>query len=218
MRFLTQLDRHRLAGAVMLIVLPLALLFANTALAQTGVSGQGTGASVSAPAGSQSFATATLPANGGFSNADLATASMAGLLTASTLTTMTSGMCDEARSSSQTSSTASSVSLMNGLVTARSVVAMVSSWTGGGSAGSDAAGSTFAELTVNGVAVGDSPAPNTRIDVPGGYVVLNEQTALGNSVTSSGMTVNMIRVVLTDPVTGVQTSVTVGSATSQASM
>ena len=42
-----------------------------------------------------------------------------------------------------------------------------------------------------------TPAPNTRIDLPGvGYVVLNEQTVSGDGVTTSGITVNMIHVVL----------------------
>ena len=41
------------------------------------------------------------------------------------------------------------------------------------------------------------PAPNTRMDLPGvGYVVFNEQIPTGDGVTSSGITVNMIHVVL----------------------
>ena len=56
---------------------------------------------------------------------------------------------------------------------------------------------------VNGVSV-DDPAPNTRLDLPGvGYVVLNEQVP-----TSGGITVNMIHVVLQQPVLGVLGGVT----------
>ena len=46
-------------------------------------------------------------------------------------------------------------------------------------------------------------APNTQIALAGvGYVVLNEQIPAGNGVTSSGITVNMIHVVLQSVSTG----------------
>ena len=70
---------------------------------------------------------------------------------------------------------------------------------------------------MNGVQVSD-PAPNTRMDLPGvGYVVLNEQIPTGDGVTSSGITVNMIHVVLQQVgLGGVQTTgnIVVGSASS----
>ncbi|HEV8510662.1 MAG TPA: choice-of-anchor P family protein, partial [Gemmatimonadales bacterium] len=54
-----------------------------------------------------------------------------------------------------------------------------------------------ANLVVNGVELSD-PAPNTLMDLPGvGYVVLNEQIPTGD-----GITVNMIHVVLQQPVLG----------------
>jgi hypothetical protein len=41
-----------------------------------------------------------------------------------------------------------------------------------------------------------TPAPNTRIALPGvGYAILNEQS-ITNSATASGITVNMIHLVL----------------------
>jgi len=50
---------------------------------------------------------------------------------------------------------------------------------------------------VNGVAISSDVAPNTRLDLPGvGYAVLNEQSLTGDGVSSSGITVNMIHVVL----------------------
>src|SRR5437763_10426769 len=64
---------------------------------------------------------------------------------------------------------------------------------------SDAAGSTFTNLTVAGQSFsGDQAvAPNTNVSLPGvGYVVLNEQIPTGDGVTSSGMTVNMVHVYL----------------------
>jgi hypothetical protein len=71
---------------------------------------------------------------------------------------------------------------------------------------------------VNGIAVGDSPAPNQQIALPGvGTVTLNEQTPRGNGQTTSGLTVNMIHVRLTDLLTGAQTGeIIVGNAQSDA--
>jgi len=90
------------------------------------------------------------------------------------------------------SATLESVSILNGLITADGIVAMASSTIDN----SNAEGSSLANLVVNGVQVSD-PAPNTRMDLPGvGYVVFNEQIPTGDGVTSSGITVNMIHVVL----------------------
>ena len=79
---------------------------------------------------------------------------------------------------------------------------------------------------VNGVSV-DDPAPNTTMALPGvGYVILNEQIPTGDGVTTAGMTVNMIHVVLQQPILGLlgqvigyQTvgDIIVGSATSSVS-
>jgi hypothetical protein len=70
---------------------------------------------------------------------------------------------------------------------------------------------------VNGVPLGSGdylPAPNTRVDLPGvGYAVLNEQIASG----ASGITVNMIHVVLRNALTGLTTGeIIVASASSSA--
>jgi hypothetical protein len=78
---------------------------------------------------------------------------------------------------------------------------------------SDAAGSGFSNLVVNGVGM-SAPAPNTSVALPGvGYAVLNEQIA-----TAGGLQVNMIRVVLQQPTLlgGYQTlgSIIIGSASS----
>jgi hypothetical protein len=55
-----------------------------------------------------------------------------------------------------------------------------------------------------------SPAPNTRRSLPGvGYVVLNERAATG-----TGLTVNMIHVVLQDFLGRQTGEIIVGSATS----
>ena len=80
------------------------------------------------------------------------------------------------------------------------------------------AGSGFAGLLVNGIAVGDSPPPNQQIALPGiGTVTVNEQTPRGNGQTTSGLTVNMIHVRLIDFLTGAPTGeIVVGSAQSDA--
>ncbi len=88
---------------------------------------------------------------------------------------------------------------------------------------SNALGSTLADLVVNGVRLtsGDGTvAPNTRVALPGvGYVVLNEQLPSGDGVHSSGLTVNLIHVVLQNALTGTRTGeIVVGSATSSATL
>jgi hypothetical protein len=65
-------------------------------------------------------------------------------------------------------------------------------------------GATFSGLTVAGVAIEDSPPPNTEILVPGvGLVILNEQIETGDNRTHSSLTVNAIHVILLDGLTPV---------------
>src|SRR6266566_678751 len=100
----------------------------------------------------------------------------------------------------QSTASAASVNILNGLITADEVLANVTSSAGQSGAFSNADGSTFTNLAIAGVGSlsGDSPvAPNTNISLPGvGFVVLNEQIPSGDGVTSSGLTVNMIHVYL----------------------
>lgn len=132
--------------------------------------------------------------------------------------TVTGGLAEDGASAQSIASVAD-IELLGGVIVAKEVVAMATSGRDGSSARSDANGSTFEDLVVNGVAVtsGDETvAPNTRIDLPGvGYVVLNEQVRSGDGSTSSGITVTMIRVALTDALTGAQVGeIVVGSASS----
>jgi hypothetical protein len=185
----------------------------------SGVSGQGYAALVTLPTGTQQLAGAALPAEGGMANADLDNAAVANTFTASTLTSITTGMADVAGASAQTTAEAADVNILNGLITARQVLAVAASYGDQQSAASEAGGSMLLGVVVNGVplAADDAtPAPNTRMDLPGvGYVVLNEQTVTGDGVSSSSMTVNMIHVYLQDALTGVTTGeIVVGSAQS----
>jgi len=182
------------------------------------VSGQGYAAVVNLATGTQQFAGAALPAEGGMVDADVDAAAVASTLTASTLNAITTGMADSAVGSAQTSAEAADVSILNGLITARQVLGVAASYVNQQAAGSGADGSALLDLVVNGVSFAGTPPPNTRIDLAGvGYVVLNEQTPTGNGVTASGISVNMIHVVLRNALTGLTTGeIIVGSATSAA--
>lgn len=188
-------------------------LSAGVLRAQTSVSGQAFGASVRTPVTFLQSGQVTLPAGGGFAAADVDAVS-ALEVSVDALTTMTSGATDIQASTAQSTAHLQNVNILNGLITAQTVIAATSSWVSG-SAGRNALGSSFTNLTVNGVPLGSGdylPAPNTRIDLPGvGFAVLNEQIASG----ASGIRVNMIRVVLRDALTGIPTGeIIVASASS----
>ncbi|HET7201091.1 MAG TPA: choice-of-anchor P family protein, partial [Burkholderiales bacterium] len=140
--------------------------------------------------------------------------------TAQTLAGTTSGAIGDA-AAAQSVATVFNVNLLNGLITASSLTAAVSSTSDGVQATSNALGSTLADLVVNGVRFtsGDGTvAPNTSVTLPGvGYAVLNEQLPSGDGVHTSGLTVNLIHVVLLNALTGTRTGeIVVGSATSSA--
>jgi hypothetical protein len=167
------------------------------------------GVAVSTAMINQQSASAVAPAEGGMSQAEAGDVTVASLVTARDAAAIASGFSDAAHSDAVSKATLGSVSILGGVITADGIVAMASSTPGQ----SDASGSGFSNLAVNGVAMSD-PAPNTRVALPGaGYVVLNERIA-----TAGGMQVNMIRVVLQQPTLlgGYQTigSIIVGSASS----
>lgn len=165
-------------------------------------------------------AAATLPATGGIAAADLDYTNQPGALTSGWVSTASTGVSSTPTASSQSTAALDFVSVLNGLISAETVIAVASSYASGSQAGSDADGSTFTNLVVNGVQVvaGDAAvAPNTRVALPGvGYVILNEQAASGDGAKSSGLTVNMIHVVLQDALTGLTTGeIIIGSASSR---
>ena len=158
---------------------------------------------------------AQLPGDGSMATDNSPNVSVDGLAGADNLFAMATG----GDGSAEGNSTLENVSLLNGLITANSVVALASSWLTNLGASSNASGSQLDNLVVNGVSYSSGVAPNTRVSLPGtGYVVLNEQQRTGDGINSSGITVNMIHVVLVDALTGVKTGeIVVGSATSQVS-
>jgi len=223
--------------ATLTLFIGCAALLAPVAQAQS-VSGQAYGAWVQSPLGTQQSALAVLPegtASDGAMVDDAADGmSVPGTLTTEALTGTTSGAIGDA-AAAQSVATVFTVNLLNGLITASSLTATVSSTSNGAQATSNALGSTLADLVVNGVQVtsGDGAiAPNTRMNLAGvGYVVLNEQLLTGDGVRSSGLTVNLIHVYLQSVtgggctplgcVPGVPTTageIIVGSATSNAVM
>jgi hypothetical protein len=192
------------------LILP-ALLLPATALGQMqqrAATAQAFGVSVSTALVNQKTPSAVAPAEGGMAQNDAADVSIPSLVTAENAYAIASGWSDGPYSDAVGTATLGSVNILNGLITATGVVALATST----AEGSDAYGSSLANLVVNGVAL-SAPAPNTRVDLPGvGYVVLNEQIA-----TASGITVNMIHVVLErSGLLGTQTlgEIIVGSASS----
>jgi len=156
-------------------------LSAGALQAQTPVSGQALGAAVRTPATNLQSGQVTLPSEGGFVAADVDALSAPEVMV-DALTTMTSGATDTQASTAQSTAHLENVNVLNGVITAETVIAATSSWVSG-AAGWNAEGSSFTNLTVNGVPLGSGdylPAPNTRVDLLGvGYAVLNEQIASG---------------------------------------
>src|SRR5713101_7534381 len=131
-----------------------------------------------------------------------------------TLEVVTTGSIGPATATAQSSATVEQANLLNGVVRAEAVVAMSSSTANGSTASSTGEGSTLIGLSINGSATVDvTPSPNTTIPIPGGAVILNEQTFEGDGVHTRALTVNMIHVVLKEPLTGtITTDIVVSSA------
>ena len=210
-------------STILLIGVTLAL--APAAGAQS-VGGKAYGAFVRSPLGTQQSAVAVFPpvtaVDGAMADGDADGVSVPRTISTDALTGTTSGSIGDA-AAAQSVTTVFNVNLLNGLITASSLTATVSSTSNGAQATSNALGSTLADLVVNGVQLtsGDaSIAPNTRVTLPGvGYVVLNEQLPTGDGVRTTGLTVNLIHIVLQNALTGLQTGeLIVGSATSSAAM
>ncbi len=144
-----------------------------------------------------------LPPDGGMVSDRLLGIAVPNAAASTTLEVVTTGSIGPSTATAQSSATAEGVDLLNGLVTARVVVAMSSSTARGSTATSDAEGSSLIGFSINGSSPTDvTPSPNTRISLPGVTVILNEQIASGDGVHTSALTVNMIHVVLNDPLTG----------------
>lgn len=184
------------------------------------VSGHAVAASAATPFGTlASTPLATLVTTGGMSNGDNAGVDVLGVLKTQALNAITTGVVGENASSAQSMATASDISILNGVITARDVVAVATSASNGLKATSSGAGSTIVDLVVRGVPMGVlSPQPNTTIEVPTvGTIVLNEQVVSGGGVTDRGIDLTMIHVILRNAVTGVKIGdIAIGNASSYA--
>ena len=209
------IDNFRRAILAVGLVLPMSWT-AGSVAAQTARS---FGVKVSTPTLNQTAASAVLPPGGDQAQNSGQSIAIGGLATAQDAFAIVNGDADPTYGSTAVSSaTLGAVNLLSGLITADGVVAVASSWIGSDATGSDGEGSSLANLVVNGMSV-DDPGPNTTLALPGvGYVILNEQIPTGDGVTTTGITVNMIHVVLQNALTGVKTGeIIVGSATSSVS-
>ena len=213
-----RIDTFRGAIRLLGLVLPMAVLASSA-------QGQAFGVAVNTATVNQKLAYVALPMGESMASNQNQSASVPGLVTAQDLFAIVTGDGDPSDGPTAVSSaTLGVVSLLNGLITADGIVAMASSSIGDAGANSNAAGSSLANLVIGGSEISD-PAPNTRVNLPGvGYVLLNEQRPSGDGVTTSGMTVNMIHVVLQQPILGLLGQITgyrtvgdivVGSATSK---
>lgn len=207
------------AGVVVLAFLVLPSRDTTLAQSSNSVGGQAYGAFVQTSLGSLAESpVATLDPTAGIADASAASIGVPGVVAATSLGSITTGVVGENAASAQSSSTLQTVNILDGLITADAVAGLASSASNGVAATSNGAGSQFVNLLVNGIAVGDSPEPNRQIALPGvGTVTLNEQTVRGDGQTASGLTVNMIHVTLTNALTGAKTGeIIVGSARSDA--
>jgi len=185
------------------------------------VAAQGAAATVSTVSAMQQVATAALTDTGGMADSEVASVAVPNTLTAGGLASITTGQVDVALASATTTAEAADVSVLGGVITAQSVLAVATSYANGTAATSESSGSTLVGLVVNGTSYGDvAPAPNTQIALPGvGMLVLNEQIPAGDGVHTTGLTVNMIHVYLTDPALGTPAGdIVVGTAKTAATL
>jgi hypothetical protein len=91
------------------------------------------------------------------------------------------------------------VSLLDGQVSADTVLAVTRTRADTNSARSDIDGSRFVDLTINGQPIGSNPSQGRRINLDGlGYVILKQVERGGDGRNSSSVALNMITVVVTD--------------------
>jgi hypothetical protein len=215
---------RRLTAAALGTAIVLSLSASSQAQTTGDVAGNAYGASVKTSAATlEPTSAVTLNPIDGINDADVASVDVAGVLTAQSLSSVATGVVGENAATAQSYASAEDVSILNGVITAKAVVATASSSSNGAEAVSNAAGTTLVDLVVNGVAMGVvEPAPNTRIDVPGvGALILNEQRSSGNGATSTGLDVTALHLLLTttDPLLGTTTrtgDVVVAAAASSA--
>jgi len=117
------------------------------------------------------------------------------LLTSGTVSTTAGTFASPTKS--RTSATVQDVNLVSGLITATAVKSVSSTIHDGTGFSTSDNGTTFTNLKIGTLSVDATVAPNTRIDILGGYVILNEQVEKIGA-RSASLTVNAIHVFLDD--------------------
>jgi len=146
--------------------------------------------------------TGALPSSGGSLSTSVASANVAGIASADTLSSSTSG----SGSSSQSQSTLQDVNLLDGLVAATAITSNSSASCSNGQA-STSGNAQLVGLTVAGQSILVSN-PNLSISLPGGISVIINQQPSSSGGTSGSITVNALHV------TGPGIDIVVGSAES----
>ena len=184
--------QHRSALVVLALMLAWLLAWPTASRAQT-VAGQARAAqaTVTAPLGTTSTTTlsdtGTLAGTNDARDTSLLTASVPSLLNAEVFSAASISFSDEVDSEASLGNLNLTVAGIG--ITADSVVAQASSVLGMGSMGSSA----ISNLSIGGVSVFVTSGPNQTIAIPGGQVVINEQT-----IDSTGtITVNALHVIVT---------------------
>lgn len=136
---------------------------------------------------------------GFFKSATSAGVDVSPLLTSGT--TVSTGRTDDSPTETRTSSTVEDIGLLGGLlgglVTADAVQSVSTVRSVNGQLATSAGGTSFTNLRVLGLPISANVAPNTTIVLPlVGFVVINEQRAVVNA-NSASLTVNALRVQVT---------------------
>ncbi|MGH9172021.1 MAG: choice-of-anchor P family protein [Acidimicrobiales bacterium] len=174
-------------------VIPIVLLGLGATLLPTGLAAGATSPTETCYSGSAFGTQVTIGStvsSGQSASTQLGCTSVAGLTrknsvaSVSDSTLLDAGVVSTTASSADASGTASAeatvrtegVSLLGGLVTAKSVTAVSTTNDTAGKLSVSPAGTTLVDLTVAGVRVTGNPAANTQLTLPGvGYVILNQQ-------------------------------------------
>jgi hypothetical protein len=158
-----------------------------------------------------------LPSQGGSFNNQVASASaevspgVMPVLSTSLISNATTGTISQNGAHAESTSTVNNLNLLGGLITASTVRSKSTSDGNGTTASSSATGSFANQLRISGVLYEQSEfAPNTTVSVNAtiaatvsglqvlvpvtGNVIINEQIAGGNGITSSSLTVNFLHV------------------------
>lgn len=146
----------------------------------------------------------------------IASVGVPGILTTGTVTTSAASQDVTGGVASTSSAETQGASLLGGLVSATTIQSVSTTSRTSGTYSTSAAGTDFLGLSVAGIPIGGTPAPNTKITLPGvGYVELNQQTSHIRSGSAHLTVIGIhIYVTLSTPLAPVGTRIIVSEATS----